>query len=87
MFKRKVSASLKMLSDSNIRVHTVNDRLLKELSQKRLGSSQINKVALQPIKIVNQSNQTRISQSSFDNKSEKRCGGPSQVNDEQCRIY
>ena len=39
MFKRKVSASLKTLSDSNIRVHTVNDRLLKELSQKRLGSS------------------------------------------------
>ena len=39
MFKRKVNAALKMLSDSNIRVHTVNDRLLKELSQKRLGSS------------------------------------------------
>ena len=39
MFNRKVNAALKILSDSNIRVHTVNDRLLKELSQKRLGSS------------------------------------------------
>ena len=46
MFKRKVNAALKMLSESNIRVRTFNDRLFKELSQKRLGLSQINKGVL-----------------------------------------
>ena len=29
MFKRKANAALKMLSESNIRVHTFNDRLFK----------------------------------------------------------